>query len=344
MALDKQPSRGSTAVQPPRVRVNSPAELIAAVPYLLGFVPVDSLVVVVLGGPRHEVVLVQCVDLAGLTDPVQAQLAGAARRCRGDAAALILFGDSGEQVTAWAVGSRLEAVGVRLLDVLHVRDGRWTSLLCDDPTCCPPEGRLLPQAGTTVGEATLAFLGLTVEPGREQVAQRLAPDPPERRAEVSAALQALPPGTVREGLAVVQDAVRRPPEGPLDAALAARCLAAVSDYRVRDCLLDSSVGADAPAAARLWAELTRCAPDGFVAPAAVLAAAAAYVAGEGVLAAVALERAAADDPDHTLAGQLSLLLSHGVPPAEVRRVLVRSARESRRRLRRGGTATIRGSI
>jgi hypothetical protein len=335
MTYDKQFRVDSTAARPApeRVRIGSPGELIAAVPYLLGFVPVDSLVVVVLGGSRHEVVLVQRGDLAGLTPRVQAQLAGAARQSGGDSAAVILFGDVGEQAVAWSVGSRLEAAGIRLLDVLQVRDRRWTSLLCDDPTCCPPEGRPLPEVGTTVGEATLAYLGLTVEPGRDQVADRLAPDPPERRAAVRAELDRVPDGSPSDGLDLVRAAIRRAPDGPVSPVLAAQCLAAIADFRVRDCLLDTSVRADADAAARLWAELTRCAPDGSVAPAAVLVAAAAYVAGEGVLAAVALERAQSDDPDHVLAAQLSMLLANGFPPADIRRVLVRSARESRRRLR-----------
>lgn len=342
MTSDMQSPDGSTAVRlaPERVRISSPGELIAAVPYLLGFVPADSLVVVVLGGARHEVVLVQRGDLGGLTPGVQAQLAGAARRSGGDSAALILFGAVGEQATAWSVGSRLEAEGVRLLDVLRVHDGRWTSLLCDDPSCCPPGGRPLPEAGTTVGEATLAYLGLTVEPGREQVADRLAPDPPERRAAVRAELDRVPDGSPADDLDAVRAAIRRVPDGPVAPEQAARCLAAIADFRVRDCLLDTSVRADADAAARLWAELTRCAPDGYVAPAAVMVAAAAYLAGEGVLAAVALERAQTDDPDHVLAAQLSMLLANGFPPADIRRVLVRSARESRRRLRgaRAGAA------
>jgi hypothetical protein len=235
------------------------------------------------------------------------------------------------------VAYRLKAAGIRLLDLLQVRDRRWTSLLCDDPTCCPPEGQPLPEVGTTAGEATLAYLGLTVEPGRDQVADRLAPDPPERRAAVRAELDRVPDGSPTDGLELVRAAIRRAPDGPVPPALAAQCLAAIADFRVRDCLLDTSVRADADAAARLWAELTRCAPDGSVAPAAVLVAAAAYVAGEGVLAAVALERAQSDDPDHVLAAQLSMLLANGFPPADIRRVLVRSARESRRRLRKVGT-------
>ncbi|MFB9234583.1 DUF4192 domain-containing protein [Plantactinospora siamensis] len=40
--------------EPPRLMVRSPADLIAAVPYLLGFHPSDSLVVVALRGPRVE--------------------------------------------------------------------------------------------------------------------------------------------------------------------------------------------------------------------------------------------------------------------------------------------------
>src|SRR5262249_52740634 len=40
-----------------------------------------------------------------------------------------------------------------VLDLLLVAHGRWWSLTCDSPTCCPPEGRQLPETPTAFAAA-----------------------------------------------------------------------------------------------------------------------------------------------------------------------------------------------
>src|SRR4051794_38845063 len=47
------------------------------------------------------------------------------------------------------VSGAITDADAQLLDFLLVRDDLWWSLLCDDPQCCPPEGRYLPDAPST---------------------------------------------------------------------------------------------------------------------------------------------------------------------------------------------------
>lgn len=42
------------------------------------------------------------------------------------------------------MGACCHRFGVDLVDALVVVAGRWRSLTCTDPTCCPPEGNLMP--------------------------------------------------------------------------------------------------------------------------------------------------------------------------------------------------------
>jgi hypothetical protein len=65
---------------------------------------------------------------------------------------------------------------------------------------------------------------------------------------------------------------------------------------------------------RLWADLTRRARPGYVAPAASLLAFAAWQCGNGALANIALERALADDPGYSMARLLRGALDAAVPP------------------------------
>lgn len=129
-----------------RVRLSSPADILAAVPHLLGFHPAQSLVVIGAGGPRDRVKLGFRYDLP---DPPHA---GIARRIAEHAAG-ILAGHRATTVIAVGYGpGRLvtplldvfTAVarqgGLAVRELLRVEDGRYWSYLCQDVNCCPAGG------------------------------------------------------------------------------------------------------------------------------------------------------------------------------------------------------------
>ena len=118
-----------------RVRLSSPADVLAAVPHLLGFHPARSLVVIGAGGPRGRIRLGFRYDLPDLPD------AGAARRIADHAVALLAerrattviavgYGP-GRLVTpsmdVFAAAARRRGLAPR--ELLRVEDGRYWSEL-----------------------------------------------------------------------------------------------------------------------------------------------------------------------------------------------------------------------
>ncbi|MEU7571610.1 DUF4192 domain-containing protein [Micromonospora sp. NPDC049240] len=160
----------------PRLSVRSPADLVAAVPYLLGFHPEDSVVVVAVRGRR--VVFAARGDLPepGVEPgPAARHLAQVVARQDADAATVIGFGPA-TRVTGVvdAVGAALDDVGLIVLDALRVTDGRWWSYLCDEPTCCPVEGTPYDPAASRVSAAAV-FAGQVALPDRAALAAQVSP-------------------------------------------------------------------------------------------------------------------------------------------------------------------------
>ncbi len=155
----------------PRLSVRSPADLIAAVPYLLGFHPTDSIVVVALSGKR--IVFAARGDLPGDADPYEPgqHIAAVTARQGADSATVVGYGPA-TRVTP-AVAALAEA-GLAVLDALRVTDGRWWSYLCTEPECCPPEGtRYDPQSSAV--PAAAVFAGQVALPDRAALAAQVAP-------------------------------------------------------------------------------------------------------------------------------------------------------------------------
>src|SRR4051812_38127714 len=107
-----------TPTQPPRLAVRSPADLIAAVPYLLGFHPADSVVVVALRGRR--VVFAARGDLpepGSDPRPAARHLAQVIARQDAEAATVIGYGPATRVTGAVeAVGEALDEERLLVLD------------------------------------------------------------------------------------------------------------------------------------------------------------------------------------------------------------------------------------
>ncbi|MEU7806754.1 DUF4192 domain-containing protein [Micromonospora sp. C72] len=172
------------STEQPRLSVRSPADMVAAVPYLLGFHPADSVVVVAVRGRR--VVFAARGDLpAPGADPGPAarHLAQVVARQDADAATVVGYGPAA-RVTGVvdAIGDALTAAGLIVLDALRVTDGRWWSYLCAEPSCCPPEGTPYDPAASQVSAAAV-FAGQVALPDRAALAAQVSPvDGPVRLA------------------------------------------------------------------------------------------------------------------------------------------------------------------
>src|SRR5690606_20177596 len=120
---------------------------------------------------------------------------------------------------------------------------------------------------------------------------------------------ALPIWTPEKGAEAIADALRKSAEKEfsLSDEQIAELGIALSDGKIRDACLATASPPNTPLAhqaARLWQCLARALPDPERAEAACLAAFAAYQAGDGTLARIALDVALQANPSHVLAGLL----------------------------------------
>src|SRR4051794_12751093 len=130
------------------IRLRGPADVLAALPYQLGYHPQDCLVAVALHDRR--VGLVARIDLppSGAHEELAAAAASATGplvRERPDAVLLVGYESVEGQSTPLleAVDSCLAAAALTVADRLVVRQGRWYSSDCEEQDCCPVGGTLL---------------------------------------------------------------------------------------------------------------------------------------------------------------------------------------------------------
>ncbi|MCW2679705.1 MAG: uncharacterized protein JWM62_1106 [Frankiales bacterium] len=308
----------------PVARLSSPGDLVATVPSLCGFVPQDSLVLLSLRGARRRLGLTIRLDLppAALQPEVVPALVDRVVQDGGSAAVLVLYADAPDPALASRVQSACEAAGVRVVESLHVSGDHWTSYLCSGP-CCP-------EGGTPVGEAPAlvraehALDGRAVLGSREDLVRALAP--PAAPVDVTGARAWWAAARRDDVLALAREALD---DREVPAATAAALAVALHDVQVRDEVATWALDRS-DALLALVEQVVRQVGAPWDAPACTLLAWVAYARGDGARANVALERALRSDPQHPLALLLQAALEGAVPPAEVRRLLLETARALRR--------------
>lgn len=189
-----------TSRELPRIRISDPGELIETVPYLLGFHPRESLVLIGFAGgaesagPQQIQVTVR-LDLpdplaAGLDAEALGPLCDVLLRADSEAMAAVLVTESVrgdpracDELRACRdlLAVTMAAAGIEVLDVLVATGHRWWSLCCEQPGCCPAEGhdRAL---GCSAAAAEATFAGLVALPDRQAMAATLAGRSAEQRA------------------------------------------------------------------------------------------------------------------------------------------------------------------
>jgi hypothetical protein len=324
------------------LRLRNPVDLLAAVPFLLGYHPSDSVVVV--GVHRQAFLLSVRYDLpppgADADEYLRTRIEDPVLTLRRQGvSAVLLVGYGPPERVAPSMRWLHEAYrrgGFQVLEALHMHDGRFRSALCGDPSCCPAEGRPIELRDTRVAaECTVA--GRVALPDRDAYEAQLRPlggtarqEMRRAAAEADERLYAMlthPPsdGTVdrallAEGRTAILAAEQRHRRGePLDddevAWLAALLRATTA---VRDVAWARITGGpDSLQRHReLWLEvLRRCQPDVSVAPLCLFAFAA-WRCGEGALARLALETALDLDPSYRMAADvLYPMIVSGLPPS-----------------------------
>lgn len=343
---------------PPLLRVTGPADLAQAIPYLLGFHPERSLVVVGLRAKR--VAVTARIDLDDLLDTsvLDFTLASFARSAAEKIVGVVFddsvapHGDDGG--LAWhelaeTVHATAERHGLDVDEVALACHGRLWSYDCDNPRCCPPEGRPLASDSSRIA-ATAAYAGLVALPRRSDLAAQLARRiEPAELPRLRAALRA------REKQAVA--ALIGPHRDELDRTDAQALIAAARAFDESGSESGSRSGPDSGSQSGsatltdaqrvdfavtlrripvrdavwlaldtgridgrgLWRQLATSLPAPYDAAPLFLFGWASYRDGNGALAGIAADRALDSDPDYTAADLIVAALSQALDPHQLPR-------------------------
>lgn len=313
-----------------RLPVTSPADLIVAVPYLLGFHPTDSLVLVGLVGTRVAVAsrtdLPDPAGAVGWADELMPQHLRMLHHAGVTTAIIVGYGPASRVTPVIdTVTPRLRDGGITVFDALRVTDRRYYSYLCQDPTCCPLDGMPFdPDRSDLTLHAIVA--GCSTLPDRRALVDSIAPiDGPTRTAVTRATHKAR---ARRRALTVNggRDALIRAGEDIVRATFARYAddqvltddeLAWLTVLLPITAIRDTAWRAtdSQPWHVALWSDITRRAQPDLAAPPASLLAFAAWRSGAGALASVAVDRALQANPSYSLAQLIDRALREGLPPS-----------------------------
>ncbi|GAA3520638.1 DUF4192 domain-containing protein [Nocardioides daeguensis] len=308
--------------------VRGPDDLLAAAPVLLGFWPEES-VVLMTSGARHP--FHARMDLPSPGAPssfgcreVAEALLEPAVHYGVSHVALLYYAD--DPAAADEVHRSLRRAcrrrGLVVVRALHADRTHYRELDHPDPSGRRRRWRYDVSAHPFVVEALVS--GRLAHRSRADLVASLDPDP----AAVGAVGAALVAGRFADaGVPVDGRAIRAAGDWvhrvvrdltavdalPGDADLA-RLLWVMQAGRVRDAAWSAIVHRTAAAHVRLWTDAVRRAPDALVAAPAALLGWAAWQAGDGALAWVAVDRCTRAEPGYRMAAQLGSILQAAVPP------------------------------
>ncbi|MCI0687385.1 MAG: DUF4192 domain-containing protein [Sporichthyaceae bacterium] len=325
----------------PRVlRVRTEADLVTVLPYLLGFHPEHSLVVVCQTEQREPYRL--CLMRFDLPDPASTgelldEVAATVSRVETHTAWIVVYaedaalpGDGGPLVAGLA--ARLGARGISTGAAIRVHDRRWWDYSPRDDHAA--QGRVPPPdrpGGASLIAAEAVALGLVARASRAELAATLAPADPRVLADVEAEVAAIVAGLDQreaegvDGWAMLREQATRTlhellaadPGGGLEAPRAALLLVALYDPALLDECLSWACDQRGETAGAVWTQLLRMAPPPLGARPATLLAYQQWQHGGGALVGVALDEALRHDPQLRLARMLREAVRCGVNPAEL---------------------------
>lgn len=294
-------------VQPMRLTIRSPEDIVAAVPVVLGFEPRDSIVMLTFGGgdPFHA-----RVDLPrpAQAEEVASLLLAPALRHRVRSVLFVAYADDGPAVrtVTRTLRGRFAEAGIPILEVLRVHAGRW---FASERPGAPRHGVPF-DVGHHRFRARAVTEGIVVHGSRDELANLISASPHEL-ARTVAALADATPASPEEVAQIVESRLE---DGRLTVAELARILLALDTSAGRDAALGTLSRTRATRQVRLWTDVVRRAPDQVAGSPSAILGVAAWLAGNGALAWCALDRCRAVDPANTLAALVDDLLTCAVPP------------------------------
>jgi hypothetical protein len=339
----------------PELVLAGPDSIAASIPFIIGFTPHDSLVVMWLHDGRVRLTMRMDLPPAHAApddwaDAVMAHqsLSDEVILCvipAVDAAVRDDNGDLHSRALISALLEQLDEIDCRVRDALLITRDSWWSYLCGEPECCSPAGTLVDLEIAEGVAARFALAGVGRLPDREAVIAVCAPDPIRQainRTRVREAVQARSKRLAQaddrgrewdtwrdDSIALVLDSLTG--SAGADVGSEAEILLALRDVRVRDTVLWEIANSDRHDPHRAFevaAAFLRGAPTGVVAPIGTVTGLLGWLIGDGVRAMAALERVWVDDPHYSLADLLGRSISAGLSPTSWRDMMGGLTREA----------------
>ncbi|MFE9833582.1 DUF4192 domain-containing protein [Streptomyces sp. NPDC005551] len=180
-----------------QVTLRTPAELADALPYLLGYRPEDSIVLVALhdrersgrfGGRARLGIPAQTDDWPSVAGQLARGLVTGSERRSGRPETMVAYlcqeprsGETGRDVMerlrplAQLLRTACGSFDVPVVEALCISDGRFWSYCCPSEACCPPQGQPMGLPGTSVLAAAATYAGLQVRGSLREFRARLTP-------------------------------------------------------------------------------------------------------------------------------------------------------------------------
>lgn len=308
----------------PTIVLSSPSALVASLPYLVGFTPADSVVLIWL--KAGEILLTQRADMPARARREWLQALWhhpASGEADGVVIVAVSQGIGAEQVVRAVMGHAAQT-SVPIRDALVTDGASWRSLMCGDLDCSCLTPQEVPESISIAVAAEFAYLGMAPKPSRAALMDEISACADPAVDAMMGRRGIVRPRTPRaveawrdRTLVRVMSALAREARdvAPADVALV---ICGVQDVRVRDVLLWHMSQWEEERLRRAWGHLqhaTRCAPASQVAAVATVGAISAWLLGDGARAGLSLERGREADPEYSLGRLVSMALASGLPPS-----------------------------
>jgi hypothetical protein len=338
------------------LRLDSPGELLETVPYLLGFHPEASVVLV--GLDNDHVAVTARIDLQAARD-CSAIASGVRVLQRADATAVIVivYASAHDRAMQLApapvplpnldvverVASVIRSARLSTVDAFFVQDGHWWSYF--GRTAGRPDGvrgESLP-GDHALGPATAVFAGLQARPSRAAVEAVLDHDPDSQREryllDIEFAEHAMVQAAIEGQLMRAHRSVKRTlfaaareadrtlfpnPQSDLSPARLGRFAVGLSEIAIRDALW-LAIDQERLDGRALWLRLLQRLPAPYDSAPLFLFGWATWRDGNGTLAAMAAQRALASEPGYTAAELLLSAIQNGLDPFRTPKLRPRAA-------------------
>lgn len=300
-----------------RIEARSGDDLLALLVTTLGFVPRESLVLLILDGSRVYVTARMDLDDALNAYDLPGWVSSMLARTRRPRIVLVCFTTEPEPADAVMADILDELSPAVVIDALRADGRRWWSYLCTEGSC-PPEGRPYDVLSHPI-TAQAVFAGFEILPDRDELARRVAGPAPEQQASVidgcERARQRLPERTAHHP-ALVRTRVHEWLGNPraLEPDEVAELAVLLGTLAARDEALMLINRGNASHHVDLWTQVLRLAPSELAVGPLCLLAVSAWVSGSGALLVVCVDRLEALAPQCSMLGLLHHVIEAAVPP------------------------------